>query len=107
MMARKTAAEKRLDRIMEHWRAGGYGPISRTCTDPTTSETNTDESFSADSFIAGMALGYLMIRGGNVDETAVEAILKIFAHRYKESDPDLGQYHAAMSWAAQNYRKAE
>ena len=104
MMARKTAAEKRLDRIMEQWREGSYGPISRTCTDPTTS---ADDSFSADSFIAGMALGYLMIRGGNVDETAVEAILKIFAHRCKESDPDLGQYHAAMSWAAQNYRKAE
>ena len=110
--AAMTNTDKRYHAIMRGWRSGAWGPTHREYTNPTTGEIKEDaESFSADSFIAGMAMGYMLIRGGNTTdfgEKEIDAILRIAAHSIiPEKGLDLGQYHGFMWKAARTYRQGD
>ena len=83
-----TNDDKRYHAIMEGWRNGAWG--------------------DADSFIAGMAMGSLLIKGddGATFGKEIDSILRIAAHAIIPGKGlDLGQYHDFMSKAAKTYRE--
>jgi hypothetical protein len=82
-----TNDDKRYHAIMEGWRNGAWG--------------------DADSFIAGMAMGSLLIEGddGTALGKVIDSMLRRAAHTIIPGPgPDLGQYHDFMSEAAKTYR---